>query len=285
MPATTLSTHRSHDVPHLLRRWRAAARAARLTVETVYVSDGYPVLFLQNQEVSGPRLYFSAGVHGDEPAPVSALLEWAEENAALLHRLPVAIFPLFNPAGLARNTRTDHRHIDLNRRFHVARHPHIKAWQRAVQGRTFPLAVCLHEDYDAQGIYCYELNRTPRAPLADTLLRAGERHLPRDPRRSIDGRRASLGIIRPRRIPDDLPGLPEAIALHLHHADCALTFETPSECALTDRIAAHRAFIEACVRLHESAAACPLRAEAVPDSLHGASRRSAANALLSRRQV
>ncbi len=252
MPATTLQTHRSHDVPHLLRRWRAAARAARLTVETVYVSDAHPVLFLQNPEVSGPRLYFSAGVHGDEPAPVSALLEWAEDNAALLRRLPVAIFPLFNPAGLARNTRADHRHMDLNRRFHDARHPHIKAWQRAVEGHAFSLAVCLHEDFDAQGIYCYELSRTPRAPHADTLLRAGERHLPRDPRRSIDGLRATRGIIRPRRIPD-LPGLPEAIALHLHNADATLTFETPSEFALTARIAAHRALIEACVALRQPA--------------------------------
>jgi len=248
MPAATLFTHRSHDVPHLLQRWRAAARAARLTVETVCESGGHPVLWLHNLQLSGPRLYFSAGVHGDEPAPVSALLEWAEENAALLRRLPVVIWPLFNPAGLERNTRADHRHIDLNRRFHDASHPHIKAWWRATEEMTFPLAVCLHEDYDARGIYCYELNRAPRESLAEAVLGAAEGCIPRDPRPSIDGRAARRGVIRRRRLPADLPGLPEAIALYLHHTDRTLTFETPSEFALTERIAAHRAVIEASVR-------------------------------------
>lgn len=250
MPAATLFTHRSHDVPHLLKRWKAAARAARLEVETVCESGGHPVLFLHNPAVAGPRLYFSAGVHGDEPAPVSALLEWAEDHATLLRRLPVAMFPLFNPAGLERNTREDHRHIDLNRRFQDASHPHIKAWWRATQDMRFRFALCLHEDYDGQGTYCYELTRAPRSSLAEALLRAAERFIPHDPRPCIDGRAARRGVIRRRRVPE-VPGMPEAIALSLHHTDCSLTFETPSEFALTDRIAAHRAVIEACMALND----------------------------------
>jgi protein MpaA len=248
MPAATLFTHRCHDVPHLLKRWKAAARAARLKVETVYESGGHPVLFMHNPAAAGPLVYISAGVHGDEPAPVTALLEWAEDHAALLRRLPVVMFPLFNPAGLELNTRADHRHIDLNRRFHDASHPHIKAWWRATEDLRFRLALCLHEDYDGQGSYCYELNRAPRSALAEDLLRAAKNRIPPDPRSSIDKRAARSGVIRHRRVPD-VPGMPEAIALYMHHTDCSLTFETPSEFALTDRIAAHRAVIEACTAL------------------------------------
>ncbi len=248
MSRITLFNHRCHDVPHLLKRWRAAARSAGLKVETVHEAGGFPVLFLHNPGVSGPRFYFSAGVHGDEPAAVSALLEWAEENPALLRRLPVAVFPIFNPAGLALNTRADHRHIDLNRRFHDASHPHIKAWWRATEQMQFRMAVCLHEDYDAQGIYCYELNRTEGGSVAEGMLGAAAQCIPRDPRRSIDGRAARGGLIRRRRVPE-VPGMPEAIALYMHHTDVSLTFETPSEFSLLDRIAAQRAFIGACVRL------------------------------------
>ena len=242
--AAYLSAHRSHDVPFLLKRWHAVARAARLKVETVHVSSGHPVIFLHTPSVDQPRLYLSAGVHGDEPAPVSALLEWAEENVMLLRRLTVALFPLFNPAGLALNTRADHRHIDLNRRFHDASHPHIKAWWRCIGDMTFTTAVCLHEDYDAQGTYCYELNRSSRPFLADAALRACDHIIPRDAQRTIEGRRAIDGIIRRKQIPD-LPGLPEAIALYLHSTERSLTFETPSEFSLADRVAAHKALLTA----------------------------------------
>lgn len=243
-PDAYLLSHRCHDVPFLLKRWQAVARAARLQVRTVYESGGFPVLFIESADAATRRRYISAGMHGDEPAPVSALLEWAEENVALLRRLPVAMFPLFNPSGLALNTRADHRNIDLNRRFHDSSHPHIKAWWDSIGHLTFSTGICLHEDYDAQGIYCYELNRSLRLKAADAALRSCEHIIPRDPRRSIDGRRTLLGVIRRKRIPN-LPGLPEAVALHLHNTAVTLTFETPSEYSLADRVKTHKAFLRA----------------------------------------
>ena len=246
-----LARHRCHDVPHLLKRWHRVARAARLSCEAIYQSGGHPVLFVHSPKSQGARLYFSAGVHGDEAAPVSGLLEWAESNIALLRRLPVALFPLFNPSGLALNTRADHRHIDLNRRFHDASHPHVKAWWRAIGDMHFAAGVCLHEDYDAQGIYCYELNSNPRLALANELLKSCELIIPREVRGTIEGRRARRGVIQRSRVPD-LPGLPEAVALYMHNTPVTLTFETPSEFSLAERVAAHRAFVEAVVQRFEA---------------------------------
>ena len=240
--ATYLRSHRCHDVQFLLKRWHVVAKAARLELRTVHISGGHPVIFIHTN-TADQRLYFSAGIHGDEPAPVSALLEWAEENLTLLRRLPVAIFPLLNPAGLSLNTRPDHRGIDLNRRFHDAGHPHIKAWWKCIGEMTFTAAFCLHEDYDAQGIYCYEIYRQPRMRIAESALQASERVIPRDPRRRIDFRRAINGVIRRTRIPD-LPGLPEPVALFMHNTETALTFETPSEFSLADRVRAHKAFLQ-----------------------------------------
>jgi murein peptide amidase A len=251
--ADYLRSHRCHDVPFLVKRWHAVARVARLDIRTIYVSGDYPVLFIHTPVAAGPRLYLSAGVHGDEAAPVSALLEWAADNTALLTTLPVAIFPLFNPSGLTLNTRADHKGIDLNRRFHDACHPHIKAWWNAIGDMRFSHGLCMHEDYDAQGIYCYELSRSARLDCAERMIEACEAHIPRDPRVSIDGRAVRQGFLR-RRKPPDLPGMPEAVALYMHSTDHTMTFETPSEHSLADRIGAHRAFIDAFVRGVQGAA-------------------------------
>jgi hypothetical protein len=55
-------------------------------------------------------------------------------------------------------------------------------------------------------------------------------------RRRLDARHYAL-----------LGGLPEAVYLHRHHSRHAITFETPSEYALDQRVTAHVAVIEAAV--------------------------------------
>ena len=105
-------------------------------------------------------------------------------------------------------------------------------------------AICLHEDYDAQGLYAYELNRHPRHHIAEHCLKHAERFLSRDPRRVIEGRAARHAIIRPRRIPM-FGNLPEAVALYHAGTSCTLTFETPSEHSLATRTLAHTRLVEA----------------------------------------
>jgi len=68
--------------------------------------------------------------------------------------------------------------------------------------------------------------------------------LPLDPRRDIDGQEAAKGIIRRKLLPPQIKG-PEAIVLYQLGCPVTLTFETPSEFSLDQRVAAHRIFIEA----------------------------------------
>ena len=81
--------------------------------------------------------------------------------------------------------------------------------------------------------------------LGEALLRGCGKHIPVDPRKSIEGMRAAGGVIRRKvvRVPD-LPGLPEALVLFEEHTDHSLTFETPSEFSLYRRVLAHKAFLE-----------------------------------------
>jgi len=242
-----LLNHRAHDAAALLRRWRQAARRAGWRVQPLATAGEWPVLTIESPgaEAAAGGLYVSAGVHGDEAAPPWALLEWFEAQADRLAGRPVALVPCFNPHGFAANTRADHLGEDLNRQFHRVDHPLIAAWRQWMGRRSFDLGLCLHEDYDARGIYCYELTRRGGPAAGERLLAATAGILPRETRPRIERRRASHGLIRRATPPRDLPGLPEAIALHFHHARHNLTFETPSEFCLHLRVQAHRTFLEA----------------------------------------
>jgi murein peptide amidase A len=238
-----LPQHQAHDTQALLQRWAVVAEKAALHATTLAVADGVPILALETAAAQArePAIYLSAGVHGDEPAPPWALLHWAEKNLRKLQRSSFLILPCLNPTGLTHNTRVDHRALDLNRLFHDTTDAICGPWQRWIRARPMHAALCLHEDYDAQGIYVYELSRR-RSAISHAILKRC-RPIPLDPRRSIDGSRASAGIIRRKNIPTHLPGMPEAIELYLRGCPLTLTFETPSEFSLDARIAAHLRFI------------------------------------------
>lgn len=245
MPAHPTS-HRSHDYRLLMREWRKLAGEAGLRMKEFTRAAELPVFFIESPAAAktggAAWHYISAGVHGDEPAPPWGLLEWARDHVDLLRTHPFLLFPTLNPVGLTLNTRADYRGVDLNRAFNSESDPLITAWRAVVGERELAIALCLHEDYDGQGCYVYELTHR-KDSLGQRILRDTARILPTDSRTRIDGRAAKKGLII-RRVPPDLPGYPEAIMLHYLGAPVTLTFESPSEFCLVDRIAVQRRFIE-----------------------------------------
>lgn len=246
----SLAGHRAHDYRHLIARWRAVARAAGVRLQTLATAGDDPLFFLRTAALGDTGgLYISAGIHGDEPASSEALITWAEKHAGKLARWPLLLFPCLNPWGLRMNCRFDAAGIDLNRAFYREDLPVINTLKRIAAPHQFHLALMLHEDYDGQGFYLYEIKRlTPH--LGEALLAVAGRHIAIDPRRKIDGRKAGGGLIRRRfdRRRFERMGFPEAIWLHECHAQRAITTETPSEFALDQRVRAHVAVIEECVR-------------------------------------
>ena len=239
-----------HDYRHLIARWRSVAHESGIPLRPLGRAGKHGLFYFQSpalREEGGT--YISAAIHGDEPASSEALITWAEKNVRSLAKLPVLLFPALNPWGLINNTRTDADGLDLNRLFHRDDHPVIAAVKRVVAPHQFALALMLHEDYDAEGFYVYEVKRD--LPFwGEALLKVVSRVIPIDPRKKIDGRTARAGVIR-RRFQLALflkMGYPEAIWLHEFHARRSLTVETPSEFAFAQRVRAHCAVIEECVR-------------------------------------
>ncbi len=242
------SIYRCHDYKLLIHRWRKVARAAGLQMSAFAEASGYPVYRLTSRRSPEGGVYLSAGIHGDEPAGPEGLIRWAEANPDLLRQLPCLLFPCLNPWGLVNNSRLDESCRDLNRTFQHDEVPQIQALKQLIKPYRFALAVTLHEDYDGQGLYIYEVERcTPF--WGEELLEIARPLIPIEGRTTIDGRRTSkTGIVRRKLNLKKFPMIPEALYLHLHHCQRAFTFETPSEYALEYRVAAHMALVDECVR-------------------------------------
>ena len=224
----------------LARRFEAAGAAAGFRVGRFGEIEGCPLLALTKRAPGPrPRVYLSAGIHGDEPAPPLALLSLIEQGA-FDGRATWFVCPLLNPAGLARGTRENADGLDLNRGYREAQALEIQAhvdWLR--RQPNFDLTLCLHEDWESKGFYLYELDTAGRTSCAEGILGAVGAVCPVDPSETIDGRPARAGVIRPAGDPLLRERWPESIYLRTHHhSGLHYTLESPSSFPLEQRIRA-----------------------------------------------
>ncbi|MFM8884809.1 MAG: hypothetical protein ACKOKC_00105, partial [Chthoniobacterales bacterium] len=84
---TEIAAHlRAHDYAWLVRRWRALAEREGWRMRKFAQADVFPVYVIESPARSGPSLYLSAGIHGDEPAATEGLITWCEKRARALRK-------------------------------------------------------------------------------------------------------------------------------------------------------------------------------------------------------
>ncbi|MBI5393775.1 MAG: M14 family metallocarboxypeptidase [Verrucomicrobia bacterium] len=201
-------------------------------------------------------IYLSTGIHGGEPAGVTAVKWLLSLPRAPRWMRPFrwTILPCLNPAGCEAGERENPDGLDLNRQFRRDGVPEIAAVKRAVRGRRFDLCIHLHEDCDGTGFYLYELNRRGDW-MGEHIVAAVRSIIPPDRRKLIERRPARDGVIcrRPQICRRKL--WPEAIWAYAQITDHTLTIETPTSWPLGDRVRAQLKAIEAAARwLAESTA-------------------------------
>ena len=235
MPAVKTSPF---DPADLVARFRAEALRQGFREEPFSSCVGVTLSAFTKRTVGHlPRIYLSSGVHGDEPAPPEALLQALREGV-FDDRATWFLVPMLNPTGFVNNQRDSAEGIDLNRDYlsrksrEVSDHVH---WLN--RQPRFDLALCLHEDWEAQGFYLYELVQTQDEDYCRSIRTAVADVLPIEQGNVIDGRPvAEPGIIRPESDPALREQWPEAIYLFKYHTAHCLTFETPTPRPLQDRI-------------------------------------------------
>jgi hypothetical protein len=183
------------------------------------------------------RAYISAGIHGDEPAGPLAVLQLLREDlwpAAL----DLCLCPCLNPTGFPFNRRENAAGIDLNRQYLHLEAPEVRTHTDWLQCQPmFDVTICLHEDWEANGFYLYELNPDNRPTPAGEVIRRVTAVCPIDYAEMIEERPASGGIIRPNIDPRSRPQWPEAFWLLTHKTRHSFTLEAPSDFPLATRVA------------------------------------------------
>jgi hypothetical protein len=184
------------------------------------------------------RVYLSAGIHGDEPAGPLAMLQLLQED-----RWPadaaIWLCPCLNPSGFALNRRENFQGIDLNRDYRHLQSGEVCAHVNWLEQQPrFELALCLHEDWESNGFYVYELNPDQRPSLAAGIVEAVAKVCPIEHAPLIDTWPAENGVIRPNVNPAERPQLPEARHLIMRKTRLSYTIEAPSDFPLPTRVAA-----------------------------------------------
>jgi hypothetical protein len=184
------------------------------------------------------RIYISTGTHGDEPAGPLAALQLLQENT-WPEDAAIWFCPCLNPTGFPLNRRENASGIDLNRDYRHLISSEVRAHVEWLQRQpSFDVALCLHEDWESNGFYVYELNPDHRPSFAGKILAAAAKHCPVDMSPSIETWPAQNGVIRPEVVPVDRPQWPEALYLITYKTRQSYTLEAPSDFPLSARVAA-----------------------------------------------
>jgi hypothetical protein len=237
------------EVSTVLRDCLAAAQANGWSPENILVNQTLSLpAFIRNGGIGSkgesqrvepcPRVYISAGIHGDEPAGPIALRQLLQENLWPAE-MSLWLCPCLNPSGFAHNRRENPQGVDLNRQYLNPNAPETAAHIAWLERQpAFDLCLCLHEDWEAHGFYLYELNPENRPSLGPDIVRRVARVCPIDSSSLIEGRPAKDGIIRPALDPRDRPQWPESFYLLTYKTRLSYTLEAPSDFGLGARVAA-----------------------------------------------
>ncbi len=235
--------------PDFLHAFSREVEAAGFVPEILAELAAGPLIAWE-RPAAGPRIYLSAGMHGDEPAGPLALLELLR-GGFFSEEFHWLICPALNPGGLSVQRRENAEGVDLNRDYWLRSTREVAAHRIWLDAMGAPdLFISLHEDWETSGFYFYEINLGEDDPQrARAIIDATRPWFPPEPGPEIDGHLARApGWIYHAAEPDLPEGWPEAIYLAKQGCPISFTFETPSRAALASRVAAHAAAVTAAVK-------------------------------------
>jgi hypothetical protein len=146
------------------------------------------------------RVGIFAGIHGDEPEGVHAIVQFIqllEAKPELAAGYYLSFYPVCNPTGFQDATRFSRSGKDLNREFwRNSAEPEVRLLESELALHSFQGIISLHTDDTSDGFYGFAHGATLTRDLIEPALVAAEELLPRDARPVIDGFKARNGIIR-----------------------------------------------------------------------------------------
>ncbi len=241
----------------ILTQFIQAARKCGFTTSELGSIDNDPILLLERSGgETSPTISISAGIHGDEPAPVTSLLNLFQ-SGYFQPDVHWRVFPLLNPSGYRLRTRENRDGIDLNRDFLDTQSSEITALKARIDSLSPPdISLCLHEDWEAAGFYLYSLHERQAEKAGKRVLQRVSQIAPIETANQIDGNPARDGLLLPLEfIRNDTlsDGWPEAIYLYRRSPHLHMTLESPSSLPFADRVKMHETAIDAAIEFYLTA--------------------------------
>ena len=237
--------------------WDCKHISSRLHVTEIGRVNGHPIHVITGGH--GPRVFLTAGIHGNEPAGIIAHREFLrgliEKYLDLFH---FTIIPCINPTGAALNTRNNAAGVNLNRHFVSASPPEeVRIVKQQVSGR-YAFSLDHHEDptdevaknapteIPPEEAFVYEkspVGKSKGRAMLDAIENAG---YPICKRGSIYEEACDNGLLWTSETPTVAPG---SLYVYLSQfTDNAFILETPTCWPLKRRVQAHLIALEAALR-------------------------------------
>ena len=153
-----MSTRNYFDIEKRLK----ALSDPNLQIQTIGIIKEYPMyqVSLGTPAPGKTNILLTAGMNGDELAPIEAILQFLESDLSEIYKnFHILFIPCINPTGYIANTRENSKGDDINRAFESDTVPEANLIKYALQDRTFAAHLDMHEDYDANGTYFYEQHK------------------------------------------------------------------------------------------------------------------------------
>jgi predicted deacylase len=236
------------DIDAVLQQIDAAAVAAKWTR-----AEDFPA-WRRVPANERARIYVSSGMHGDEPAGPLAVLRLLHEDAWPADAA-LWLCPCLNPAGFRLHRRENAEGIDINRDYRRLQTAEARAHTDWLQRQpAFDVTLCLHEDWESNGFYLYELNPDNQPSFAEKIIGAVAEVCPIDTSPVIENWPANGGVLRPNLKPAERPQWAEAIYLISRKTRQSYTLEAPSDFPLAVRVDALTVGVRTVLRYLQEAA-------------------------------
>ena len=226
---------------------RELTRLKNQSIDLGWMTESLPtghddsLMFMHRSAVSAsaPSILITAGIHGDEPATTISLCQLILEDA-LPRNITYVVFPCLNPRGMRISRRETPEGVDLNRDFLEAETKEVRTELKKLREfESFEVAILLHEDWEANGFYLYELTQPNKPPrFGRSVLDAVSKVCPIEKNALVEGHEADRGLIHPAYHQEQRQDWPEAFYMMRNKTDHSLTQEAPSDFDMQVRVIA-----------------------------------------------
>jgi hypothetical protein len=250
-----MKTAKIRDYSKLIERLRKSWESTMipiLTLGEISVAEKvYPLFKVVLGKGNSRRALISAGIHGDEPAGVEAIIGFLESKrySKFIHDWEITLLPCLNPWGYEHGKRENHEMKDLNREFKSSLPPQEVKLIQSVFQEPFDLALELHDDAGSEGYYLYlKGNAGTELLLGQKILEKVKQVMPLNLNEKIDGKPANQGIIE-RGCGEENGGCwPMAVYTLVHGSKACLTLETSAFFPRDLQVVSHATAIEAALK-------------------------------------